>query len=313
MYVRRIRFIQSRELTPAELTIPGRLAELSPPAVSNPSDNLKNLFEIPVIFYALALLLFATQQVDSRVRGRGVGVRRCSARCTARCTARSTCHGALLSLPRSRRSPSGSSPCARRSTTSAPRGCTRDVQALPRMRSGISAVGDALRRLRRRARSRGGEPLAAREREPDRSPEPPPDDRVLVKLDEPVGAPRARGGAPGAAASRAGSRRIRSPAQQARGRPRLGLYGAPRRSRRRARDRRGARRERACTISKASTCPSTTRRRARPAASRRPRTRPRAARAGSSFPRSTRARASPCAEQCASTASRRSPTRRAAC
>jgi hypothetical protein len=64
MYVRRIRFIQSRGLTPAEMAIPGRLADLSPPEVSNPSDNLKNLFEIPVIFYSLALLLFATQQVD---------------------------------------------------------------------------------------------------------------------------------------------------------------------------------------------------------------------------------------------------------
>jgi hypothetical protein len=33
-------------------------------AVSNPSDNLKNLFEIPVLFYALALYLFITNQVD---------------------------------------------------------------------------------------------------------------------------------------------------------------------------------------------------------------------------------------------------------
>ena len=65
MYARRIRFIQSRQLTPAEMAIPGRLAELSPPEVSNPSDNLKNLFEIPVLFYALALYLFATGQVDS--------------------------------------------------------------------------------------------------------------------------------------------------------------------------------------------------------------------------------------------------------
>ncbi|MGH7878448.1 MAG: MAPEG family protein, partial [Candidatus Binataceae bacterium] len=30
-----------------------------------PSDNLKNLFEIPVIFYALALYLFITKQVDT--------------------------------------------------------------------------------------------------------------------------------------------------------------------------------------------------------------------------------------------------------
>ena len=37
---------------------------MSPAAVSNPSDNLKNLFEIPVLFYALVLYLFATRQVD---------------------------------------------------------------------------------------------------------------------------------------------------------------------------------------------------------------------------------------------------------
>ncbi len=36
-----------------------------PAHVSNPSDNFKNLFEIPVLFYALALYLFATQQVDA--------------------------------------------------------------------------------------------------------------------------------------------------------------------------------------------------------------------------------------------------------
>ena len=64
MYVKRIAFIRSRNLTPGELSVPGRLAEVSPPEVSNPSDNLKNLFEIPVLFYALALYLFVTDQVD---------------------------------------------------------------------------------------------------------------------------------------------------------------------------------------------------------------------------------------------------------
>jgi hypothetical protein len=64
MYVRRIRFIRGNRLSPQDLAVPGALAELSPPAVSNPSDNLKNLFEIPVLFYALALYLFATGQVD---------------------------------------------------------------------------------------------------------------------------------------------------------------------------------------------------------------------------------------------------------
>lgn len=64
MYLRRIRFIRANELTPDDLT-PARLAELSPPSVTNPSDNLKNLFEIPVLFYAMALYLFATNQVDA--------------------------------------------------------------------------------------------------------------------------------------------------------------------------------------------------------------------------------------------------------
>ena len=62
MYARRIPFIRS--LGPGVQLTPARLAELSPPVVSNPSDNLKNLFEIPVIFYALALYLFATRRVD---------------------------------------------------------------------------------------------------------------------------------------------------------------------------------------------------------------------------------------------------------
>ena len=62
MYARRIPFIQS--LDPGITLTPAKLAELSPPAVANPSDNLKNLFEIPVIFYTLALYLFATGRVD---------------------------------------------------------------------------------------------------------------------------------------------------------------------------------------------------------------------------------------------------------
>jgi len=64
MYARRIRFITASGLTPQQLAIPGELARRSPPAVSNPSDNLQNLFEIPVLFYALSLYLFATGQVD---------------------------------------------------------------------------------------------------------------------------------------------------------------------------------------------------------------------------------------------------------
>jgi len=64
MYVRRIRFLNSVSIDPNTLT-PAKLAEISPPAVANPSDNLKNLFEMPVIFYALVLYLLVTGAADS--------------------------------------------------------------------------------------------------------------------------------------------------------------------------------------------------------------------------------------------------------
>ena len=63
MYARRIPFILAARLRQDQMT-PSELARLSPPAVANPSDNLKNLFEIPTIFYALILYLYVTHQVD---------------------------------------------------------------------------------------------------------------------------------------------------------------------------------------------------------------------------------------------------------
>lgn len=63
MYARRLPFIIRSKLTPEQLT-PSELARLSPPVVANPSDNLKNLFELPTIFYAVVLYLYVAQQVD---------------------------------------------------------------------------------------------------------------------------------------------------------------------------------------------------------------------------------------------------------
>ena len=64
LFAKRVPFILRTDFGPDGPT-PAKFAALSPPDVSNPSDNLKNLFELPVLFYALALYLFATQQVDS--------------------------------------------------------------------------------------------------------------------------------------------------------------------------------------------------------------------------------------------------------
>jgi len=68
MYARRIPFILRSKFTPQQLT-PSELARLSPPEVANPSDNLKNLFELPTIFYVVALYLYAAQEVDGLYLG----------------------------------------------------------------------------------------------------------------------------------------------------------------------------------------------------------------------------------------------------
>ena len=64
MYGRRLPFIVSSGLEATQMT-PLELARVSPPGVSNPSDNLKNLLELPTIFYAIVLFLFVTNQVDA--------------------------------------------------------------------------------------------------------------------------------------------------------------------------------------------------------------------------------------------------------
>lgn len=64
MYARRISFVLSRKLSPQQMTRL-ELERMSPPQVANPSDNLKNLFELPVVFYAVVLYLYVTAQVDT--------------------------------------------------------------------------------------------------------------------------------------------------------------------------------------------------------------------------------------------------------
>jgi len=64
MYSRRIPFILRNKFTDTEMA-PREFARRSPPQVSNPSDNLKNLFELPTLFYALVLYLYVRGQVDA--------------------------------------------------------------------------------------------------------------------------------------------------------------------------------------------------------------------------------------------------------
>jgi hypothetical protein len=64
MYSRRIPFLQKSRVDLNTLTA-AELARISPRAVSNPSDNLKNLFELPTLFYGLVLFLYVTNKVDA--------------------------------------------------------------------------------------------------------------------------------------------------------------------------------------------------------------------------------------------------------
>jgi hypothetical protein len=64
MYVRRIGYLKANRIAPQRLTTSERFVELVPEEVSYPANNLRNLFELPVIFYALCLYLYVSASVD---------------------------------------------------------------------------------------------------------------------------------------------------------------------------------------------------------------------------------------------------------
>lgn len=64
MYARRLPFLAASGMLKQRQITPEELARRSPAAVAMPSDNLKNLFEMPTIFYAVVLCLAITQKVD---------------------------------------------------------------------------------------------------------------------------------------------------------------------------------------------------------------------------------------------------------
>ncbi len=64
LYIRRIGFLRAERVHPQKLTTRERLLEIVPEQVSYPAYNLMNLFEMPVLFYALCLYLMASGQAD---------------------------------------------------------------------------------------------------------------------------------------------------------------------------------------------------------------------------------------------------------
>jgi hypothetical protein len=64
MYVRRLRFVLGNNIDPQSIATPELLNAQLPASINNASNNLKNLFELPVVFYALCAFLMLCQKVD---------------------------------------------------------------------------------------------------------------------------------------------------------------------------------------------------------------------------------------------------------
>lgn len=67
MYVTRLGAMLARGITPQQLATRERHSVLA--EVAGPSDNLQNLFEIPVLFYVGVLAAYVTGNVDSLLLG----------------------------------------------------------------------------------------------------------------------------------------------------------------------------------------------------------------------------------------------------
>jgi len=65
MFIQRVSFAQSNRLDIEQFKTPADVQTLVPAEVSGASNNFKNLFELPVIFYGLCLYLIVSGQVDS--------------------------------------------------------------------------------------------------------------------------------------------------------------------------------------------------------------------------------------------------------
>lgn len=65
MYYLRISYFKREKVDPQSLATMREVINVIPAKVNTPSENLINLFELPVLFYAVCIYLYVTQQVDN--------------------------------------------------------------------------------------------------------------------------------------------------------------------------------------------------------------------------------------------------------
>ncbi|WP_298442919.1 MAPEG family protein [uncultured Ferrimonas sp.] len=64
MFIRRIRYMQANRISAEQMKSPSDTNQLIPADVNAPAHQLNNLSELPILFYALCLLLMQQQLVD---------------------------------------------------------------------------------------------------------------------------------------------------------------------------------------------------------------------------------------------------------
>jgi len=65
MYARRIPAMRKARKPAQVYTTPDKVSEILPEEINYPAYNLKNLFELPVLFYALCLYFYVTATAES--------------------------------------------------------------------------------------------------------------------------------------------------------------------------------------------------------------------------------------------------------
>jgi hypothetical protein len=64
MYYLRLTFMWRHKVDPQSLATTSQVLGVVPENINTPSENLINLFELPVLFYAACIYLYITQKVD---------------------------------------------------------------------------------------------------------------------------------------------------------------------------------------------------------------------------------------------------------
>lgn len=64
MYYLRLSYLMRNKVNPQNISTTNELLKIIPSKVNLPAENLGNLFELPIIFYAACIYLYVTNNVD---------------------------------------------------------------------------------------------------------------------------------------------------------------------------------------------------------------------------------------------------------